>query len=123
MRVKHAFRPTLIAWLGAMALVSHLGLKTGAAEAPSVIARAIDVETVAFPGGEVDLKGILYKPHGSGAHPGVVALHGCGGLYDRNGALNARHADWAARLAQQGFLVLFPDSFGSRAAGPQCKTQ
>src|SRR5690348_10565675 len=105
MRTKTAFRPTLIAWLGAMALVSHFGLKTGAVEAPSVIARAIEVETVAFPGEDADLKGILYKPHGPGAHPGVVALHGCGGLYDRNGALNARHPDWAERLAQQGFLV------------------
>jgi dienelactone hydrolase len=52
----------------------------------------------------------------------VVALHGCGGLYGRDGSLSPRHADWAERLAALGFMVLLPDSFGSRGAGSQCKT-
>lgn len=78
---------------------------------------------VTFPGADGGaLRGLLYRPAGPGPFPAVVALHGCGGLYDRDGALNARHADWAERLAAQGFLVLLPDSFGSRGLGPQCTT-
>ncbi|HYF56112.1 MAG TPA: dienelactone hydrolase family protein, partial [Salinarimonas sp.] len=49
------------------------------------------------------------------------ALHGCGGLGDGRGALGPRHLDWGERLAAAGFLVLFPDSFGSRGAGSQCR--
>ena len=79
---------------------------------------------VTFPGpGGLALQGALYEPAGAGPFPAVVALHGCGGLYDRGGSLNARHADWGARLAAQGFLVLLPDSFGSRGLGSQCTTQ
>ena len=78
---------------------------------------------VTFPGPQgVELHGALYRPAGSGPFPAVVALHGCGGLYDRGGTLNARHADWGERLAAQGFLVLLPDSFGSRELGSQCST-
>jgi dienelactone hydrolase len=50
----------------------------------------------------------------------VVALHGCGGLFNTRGQPSARHADWGTRLAAMGFVVLFPDSFGSRGFGSQC---
>lgn len=79
---------------------------------------------VTFPGSlGVNLHGVLYHPAGAGPFPAVVALHGCGGLYDRSGVLNARHADWGERLAAQGFMVLLPDSFGSRGLGSQCQTK
>ncbi|SFU43266.1 Dienelactone hydrolase [Methylobacterium sp. 174MFSha1.1] len=85
------------------------------------VARAEPV-AVTLPGpGGIALQGRLYRPTGAGPFPAVVALHGCGGLYDRAGALTGRHADWGERLAAQGFLVLFPDSFGSRGLGPQCR--
>ncbi|MFB0492977.1 dienelactone hydrolase [Methylobacterium sp. OAE515] len=86
----------------------------------SAWAQATDV-TFHGPQG-VELHGVQYRPGGAGPFPAVVALHGCGGLYDRSGVLNARHADWGERLAAQGFLVLFPDSFGSRGLGSQCST-
>ena len=78
---------------------------------------------VTFPGmdGEA-LHGVLYRPSGAGPFPAVVALHGCSGLYDRAGTLNPRHVDWGERLAAQGFVVLLPDSFGSRGLGSQCGT-
>jgi dienelactone hydrolase len=79
-------------------------------------------ETVSFPGAQVTLKAVLYRPTGSGPFPAVVALHGCAGLYEKSGALSPRHVDWAERLAAKGFVVLFPDSFGSRGAEAQCKT-
>ena len=80
-------------------------------------------ETVAFPGEGVTLKAVLYRPAGPGPFPAVVALHGCAGLYGAKGDLSPRHADWAERLEQQGFIVLLPDSFGSRGAGSQCRTE
>ena len=79
-------------------------------------------ENVRFAGRDVTLNAILYRPAGAGPFPAVVALHGCAGLYARDGELSARHLDWAERLAAQGFIVLFPDSFGSRGARSQCRT-
>ena len=80
-------------------------------------------ETISFPGHELTLRGELYRPVGSGPFPAVVALHGCAGLYGKDGGLSPRHQDWANRLVAAGFVVLFPDSFGSRGAGPQCKVE
>src|SRR5262249_32250032 len=71
-------------------------------------------ETVSFPGKDVTLNAILHRPAGAGPFPAVVALHGCAGLFGKDGGLAPRHADWAERLAAEGFIVLFPDSFGSR---------
>jgi dienelactone hydrolase len=57
----------------------------------------------------------------AGARPAIVALHGCGGLYRRDGrTLEARYTDYAARFAAAGYHLLLPDSFGSRGAGPIC---
>jgi dienelactone hydrolase len=52
----------------------------------------------------------------------VIALHGCGGLFNASGAPSARHADWGHRLAKAGFMVLMPDSFRSRGLASQCGT-
>lgn len=75
---------------------------------------------VTFPGEDVALTGVIYQPAGPGPHPAVIALHGCGGLFNAAGAPSARHADWGQRLAEAGFFVLMPDSFRSRNLGSQC---
>jgi dienelactone hydrolase len=80
-------------------------------------------EVVQFPGDGVKLVGEIYRPAGAGPFPAVVALHGCDGLYGRGKTVTERHADWAERLRQSGFLVLLPDSFGSRGLGPQCRVR
>lgn len=102
-------------------------MKTAAAFAACIVAlmvpTAVAAETVRFPGKDVVLIGELFAPAGPGPHPAVVALHGCAGLYDRNDRLTARHVDWAERLVAQNFLVLFPDSFGSRGAAGQCRAE
>jgi dienelactone hydrolase len=86
------------------------------------VAFAANPVEVTFPGADgVTLQGFVYAPAGSGPFPAVVAMHGCSGLTDKNGQPSQRHADWGTRLAAQGFLVLFPDSYGSRGLGPQCK--
>jgi dienelactone hydrolase len=82
--------------------------------------QAAGPETVTFAGIDLTLRGVLFRPDGPDPHPAVVALHGCGGLGDRQGPLSSRHRDWGERLSGTGFVVLFPDSFGSRGLGSQC---
>lgn len=77
-------------------------------------------EWVRVPGRSgVTLKALLMKPAGTGPFPAIVALHGCGGL----GSGSARDQDWASRFVNSGFLVIFPDSFGSRGMGSQCNVR
>jgi len=61
----------------------------------------------------------LIAPH-EGKRPAVIALHGCGGLYARNGALLARHSAMAQLLNGHGYHVLFPDSFTARGIRELC---
>jgi dienelactone hydrolase len=77
-------------------------------------------ERVRLPSYDGDLDAVLYRPSGPGPFPAVVALHGCGGLWRDNGKLSLRHSDWGERLASEGFVVLMPDSYGSRKLGSQC---
>jgi dienelactone hydrolase len=66
----------------------------------------------------------LFEPRDAPApRPAVVALHGCGGLYDRQGELSARHRMAVRRLLDRGFIVLMPDSFGSRGLREICSTR
>ena len=62
----------------------------------------------------------LFEPATQGPHPAVVMLHGCGGAYARDGALNARHRMWGELLAAQGYVALMLDSFTSRGAKELC---
>jgi dienelactone hydrolase len=52
--------------------------------------------------------------------PVIIALHGCGGLYARAGDFNQRHRAAAELLQQQGYHVLFPDSFNPRGKEQIC---
>jgi dienelactone hydrolase len=101
-------------------LIGALALCGLCAFRPSLICAS---ERVSFPGDGVALSGELFRPAGPGPFPAVVALHGCSGLNSPDGRLNPRHADWGERLAKAGFLVLLPDSFGSRGLGSQCSVR
>jgi dienelactone hydrolase len=85
------------------------------------IAVAAPPQHVSFAGTNLMMQGWLYRPAQPGRHPAVVALHGCSGLTDKSGQPSDRHADWGQRLAALGYIVLFPDSYGSRGLGSQCK--
>src|SRR4051794_36604010 len=61
------------------------------------------------------LKGFVYRPAGKGPFPAIVAMHSCDGLGSADSPVAARYSDWGERLAAAGFVVLFPDSFASRA--------
>ena len=85
---------------------------------------AADPSQVSFAGAEgVTLRGWLYSPTTPGPHRAIVALHGCAGLLGKDGLPSPRHADWGERWAKAGYVALFPDSFGSRGLGPQCRNE
>lgn len=71
--------------------------------------------------GNLKLHAQLYRPDGNGPFPAVIALHGCGGLAAGKDPVAPRYRDWAEDLVKAGYAVLWPDSFGSREAGPQCQ--
>lgn len=102
-----------IAMVAAMVLTGLLPLRAAAGN-------AVAYEKVRIPSDESPLDGVLYRPAGPGPFPAVVALHGCGGLWRDKGKLSNRHSDWGERLAAAGFMVLMPDSYGSRGLGSQC---
>lgn len=57
-------------------------------------------------------------PRGNGG--AVVLLHGCGGPYERSGALSERMQDYTAILHAQGWSVLVLDSFTPRGERELC---
>ena len=69
------------------------------------------------------LKATLFRPEGEGPFAAVVGLHGCSGPNDRAGNTAPIYRAWGERLAANGYAVLFPDSFGSRGAGSQCRVR
>src|SRR4029077_1641210 len=78
-------------------------------------------EHVDIPEGELTLHASLYRPEGVGPFPAVIALHDCGGLNQRPNTEAQLYSEWAKKLVGDGFVVLFPDSFGSRGLGSQCR--
>jgi dienelactone hydrolase len=99
--------------LTAAALAAFLGSAS--------IARAAD--PVEIRQGDTVLHSILFRPEGPGPFPAVVALHDCGSLMGRSGAIVSRFADWGDRLVAAGLAVVFPDSFGSRGISNQCRVR
>src|SRR6185312_11509931 len=81
----------------------------------TVAAARAEQVTIQEPDGFL-LRAALFRP-APGVHAGasVVALHGCGG------PVPSRDRQWAEVLTRAGHPVLFPDSFGSRGLGSQCR--
>jgi dienelactone hydrolase len=84
---------------------------------------AVAAEQVDIAEDSLTLHATLYRPSGPGPFPAIVALHDCGGLDQRPNALSQLYVAWAQHLVADGFAVLFPDSFGSRGLGPQCRVR
>ena len=80
-------------------------------------------QAVEIPSGTATLHAQLFKPEGNGPFPVVIALHGCGGLGGHSEPVQVRYRDWAEELLKVGKAVLFPDSYGSRELGPQCRVR
>lgn len=63
----------------------------------------------------------VFRPAGAQAPvPAIVALHGCGGLFARNGAVGARERAFAAEFTARGYAVVMPDSFTPRGVREVC---
>jgi len=97
------------------ALILTLSAMAGTAAAASA------PQPVEIPSGKLHLHAQLFKPEGNGPFPVVIALHGCGGLAGSGEPVALRYRDWSEQLLKAGYAVLWPDSFGSREAGPQCR--
>lgn len=104
--------------LGTMGFWKFLAAFAALACATTAIAAS---EAVDIPADNVTLHATLYRPDGDGPFPAVVALHDCGGLVHRPATQSQLYSEWANLLVARGFVVLFPDSFGSRGLGPQCR--
>ena len=112
--------------LARLRLASARVLRGGAAALLAAGALAAHAADVVLPGPD----GLALRAHwfpatnaSGAAQPVVLALHGCGGLQDRQGRLSARDRDYVQWLGQRGYQVLMPDSFGSRGLGSQCGTR
>lgn len=73
--------------------------------------------------GEGHLKATVLRPAGPGPFPAVIGMHGCAGLHNRSGRLASVYRDWGQRLVAAGLAVVFPDSYGSRGLGNQCRVR
>ena len=80
-------------------------------------------EKVDIPDGNLTLHAVLYRPAGSGPFPAVIALHDCSGFRRRSASMQQLYGEWAKVLTTDGFVVLFPNSFGSRGLGSQCRVR
>jgi dienelactone hydrolase len=77
-------------------------------------------EPVKLPGPGIELAGRLYRPEGAGPFPAIVMLHGCSGLWGKNGEPTASFAFWAEHLRNRGYVALLLDSFGPRGEKEIC---
>jgi dienelactone hydrolase len=97
-----------------VAIAAFMGLGTLAAGAQ---------ETVAVPGPGVQLKAVVHRPEGNGPFPAILLLHGCSGLWGRNGEPTASHTFWADHFRQRGYVAVLLDSFGPRGEKEICTQQ
>jgi dienelactone hydrolase len=67
----------------------------------------------ATPGHAVEIPAHEYKPRGDGPFPGVVLLHGCGGVS------KSTH-QWARWFRQQSYVALVVDSWRPRGVADDC---
>src|SRR5215467_13827300 len=80
-------------------------------------------EKIELTSGEGAIQAYLFKPAEGGPFPADIAAHGCSGLSGRSGPVQMRYQKWAELLNKAGFAVLFPDSYGSRNLGSQCRVR
>jgi len=76
---------------------------------------------VTFKGADgVNLSGYFYEAKAGEKGPGVIMLHGCGGLLTKRGAIKKRETAWREILLGEGYHVLLVDSFNPRGHRTIC---
>lgn len=84
---------------------------------------AVALKAFWFPAAEVSLPGgaaTAATTATAAPQPAVVLLHGCSGMYGRDGRLAARYGDYLALLRSQGMHALVVDSLGARGEKELC---
>ncbi len=71
-------------------------------------------------GAALPLKAHWFQAVAPEARPAVVLLHGCGGVYNRQGQLSERMRSYAAMLNAQGWDALVLDSLTPRGVSELC---
>jgi dienelactone hydrolase len=78
-------------------------------------------------GATINVPALLFRPPQAAANatvPLVVGLHGCGGMFSsRRGSedkLSDRFSQWTAQMLDDGYAVLWPDSFSPRGQREVC---
>jgi len=106
-------------------LLLFLALALASPPAPA----SYDTQWVEFPalkefeGRPVQLEALLFKPLGAGPFPGVVLLHGCGGMLTSQGHETRSYRFWLDLLASNGYAALLVDSFNPRGYRTICDQQ
>jgi dienelactone hydrolase len=86
-------------------------------------AHAADLEIVHFESLNRDktpIRGLLFRPEAEGPHRTVLMMHGCSGLFRKNGGIQINLAAWIARFVDWGYLVLAVDGFLPRGFRSMC---
>jgi len=71
----------------------------------------------------VTLRALEHRPPGPGPFPALVLMHGCSGMYTGKGEVTQSYQNWAALLAERGYVALLVDSFGPRGERSICEQQ
>jgi len=89
------------------------GLALALADVP---AAEVSFPSVKFESSDPDqtVRAQLHRPDGAGPHPAIILLHACGGLTQQ-----ITH-DWPPFLLGLGYVVLAPDTLGSRGYFKGC---
>lgn len=77
---------------------------------------------VSITAGEISLPA-HYLPPVQPQKPAILVMHGCGGLYNRQGEVGSRLARMGSLFQEMGYAVLFLDSFSSRGIRQTCTSR
>ena len=66
------------------------------------------------------IRGLLFRPATEGPYRTVLMMHGCSGLYRKNGHIQINLAAWIERFVGWGYLVLAVDGFKPRGFRSMC---
>jgi dienelactone hydrolase len=84
----------------------------------NAMAAVVGESVVVGAGSGLELPGRYFRPAGVGPFPGVVVLHGSGGLWKdnnpTNGVMSKHFEEWAQIFAGEGYSALFIDSYSPR---------
>jgi dienelactone hydrolase len=66
------------------------------------------------------ITGLLFRPAGQGPFGAVVGIHGCNGLFEKDGSPVEQYVSWGRILREAGYVVLLLDGLGSRGIPSLC---